>query len=86
MAPQQAKMALKVLDERIRRYMPAYVTPRSRGKGLRAWIDAPFMLEPGRTEQVPNWLCNGILPVRRRGRSFPESPAWSRPRKSRSIS
>ncbi|MGH8849898.1 MAG: dUTP diphosphatase, partial [Casimicrobiaceae bacterium] len=45
-----ATIALKVLDERIRPYLPAYATPGSAGMDLRACIDAPISLPPGRTE------------------------------------
>jgi dUTP diphosphatase len=57
MAAQQATIALKVLDERIRPYLPAYATPGSAGMDLRACIDAPVTLTPGRTELVPTGLA-----------------------------
>jgi dUTP pyrophosphatase len=44
---------LRVLDERIRPHLPAYATPGSAGMDLRACIDAPLVLAPGRTELVP---------------------------------
>jgi len=44
---------LRVLDERIRPHLPAYATPGSAGMDLRACIDAPIVVEPGRTELVP---------------------------------
>src|SRR5437667_762349 len=47
-----ATVALKVLDERIRPYLPAYATPGSAGMDLRACIDAPITLEPGQTELI----------------------------------
>ena len=46
-------IALRVLDERIRPHLPAYATPGSAGMDLRACIDAPLVLAPGRTELVP---------------------------------
>jgi dUTP pyrophosphatase len=52
-----ATVALKVLDERIRPYMPAYATPGSAGMDLRACIDAPVALTPGRTELVPTGVA-----------------------------
>jgi dUTP pyrophosphatase len=52
-----ATVALKVLDERIRPYLPAYATPGSAGMDLRACIDAPVTLTPGRTELVPTGLA-----------------------------
>jgi dUTP pyrophosphatase len=57
MAAQQATIALKVLDERIRPYLPAYATLGSAGMDLRACIDAPVTLTPGRTELVPTGLA-----------------------------
>jgi len=53
----QATVALKVLDERIRPYLPAYATPGSAGMDLRACIDAPFTLMPGQTELVPTGVA-----------------------------
>jgi len=57
MVAQQATIALKVLDERIRPYLPAYATPGSAGMDLRACIDTPVMLEPGHTELVPTGVA-----------------------------
>lgn len=57
MAAQQATIALKVLDERIRPYLPTYTTPGSAGMDLRACIDAPVTLTPGQTELVPTGLA-----------------------------
>jgi dUTP pyrophosphatase len=45
-------VALKVLDERIRPYLPAYATPGSAGMDLRACIDAPITLQPGHAELI----------------------------------
>jgi len=52
-----ATVALKVLDERIRPYLPAYATPGSAGMDLRACIDAPITLQPGQTELVPTGVA-----------------------------
>jgi dUTP pyrophosphatase len=52
-----ATIALKVLDERIRPYLPAYATPGSAGMDLRACIDAPLTLLPGQTELVPTGIA-----------------------------
>ena len=57
MAAQQATIALKVLDERIRPYLPCYVTPGSAGMDLRACIDAPVTLKPGQAELVPTGVA-----------------------------
>jgi dUTP pyrophosphatase len=53
----QATVALKVLDERIRPYLPAYATPGSAGMDLRACIDAPITLMPGQTELIPTGVA-----------------------------
>jgi dUTP pyrophosphatase len=52
-----ATIAFRVLDERIRPYLPAYATPGSAGMHLRACIDAPIALAPGRTELVPTGVA-----------------------------
>lgn len=52
-----AKIALKILDERIRPHLPAYATPGSAGMDLRACIDAPLILQPGQTELIPTGIA-----------------------------
>jgi dUTP pyrophosphatase len=52
-----AKIALKVLDERIRPYLPSYATPGSAGMDLRACIDEPLTLGPGRVELVATGIA-----------------------------
>jgi dUTPase len=54
-----ATIALKVLDERIRHYLPSYATPGSAGMDLRACIDAPLTLAAGQAELIPT----GVAPV-----------------------
>jgi len=53
----RATVALKILDERIRGYLPAYATPGSAGLDLRACIDAPLDLAPGHAELIPTGLA-----------------------------
>jgi len=48
----QPVIALRILDERIRDYLPAYATPGSAGLDLRACLDAPTSLSPGKTELI----------------------------------
>jgi dUTP pyrophosphatase len=48
---------LRVLDERIRPFLPAYATPGSAGMDLRACIDVPISLQPGQTELVPTGVA-----------------------------
>ena len=52
-----ATIALKVLDERIRPYLPAYATSGSAGMDLRACIDAPLTLAPGQAELIPTGIA-----------------------------
>src|SRR5205814_4517284 len=52
-----ATIALKVLDERIRPYLPAYATPGSAGMDLRACIDKPLTLLPGQAELIPTGIA-----------------------------
>ena len=52
-----ARIALKVLDERIRAHVPAYATPGAAGMDLRACIDAPLTLAPGQVELVPTGVA-----------------------------
>lgn len=46
------KLDLKILDARMRDYLPAYATSGSAGLDLRACIDAPLTLAPGETTLV----------------------------------
>jgi dUTP pyrophosphatase len=52
-----ARIALKVLDERIRPHLPAYATPGAAGMDLRACIDVPVTLLPGQTELIPTGIA-----------------------------
>jgi dUTP pyrophosphatase len=52
-----ARIALKVLDERIRAHVPAYATPGAAGMDLRACIDVPLTLAPGQVELVPTGVA-----------------------------
>jgi dUTP pyrophosphatase len=51
-------LQVKVLDSRLGTEwpLPAYATAGSAGLDLRACLDAPLTLEPGRTELVPTGL------------------------------
>jgi dUTP pyrophosphatase len=57
MTARTARIALKVLDERIRPHLPVYATPGSAGMDLRACIDAPLSLAPGQVELVPTGIA-----------------------------
>ena len=50
------KIAVRILDERMRSQLPAYATPGSAGLDLRACIDAPLVLQPGAAELIPTGL------------------------------
>jgi dUTP diphosphatase len=50
-------VALKVLDERIRSFLPDYATPGSAGLDLRACIDAPIRLAPGQAELIATGIA-----------------------------
>ncbi|MBU6486911.1 MAG: dUTP diphosphatase [Burkholderiales bacterium] len=51
------KLDLKILDARMRDYLPAYATPGSAGLDLRAAIEASITLEPRQTALVPTGLA-----------------------------
>jgi len=51
------KLDIKILDARMRDYLPAYATSGSAGLDLRACLDAPITLEPGQTTLVPTGLA-----------------------------
>ena len=48
---------LKILDERMRSYLPAYATTGSAGLDLRACIDEPRTLNPGETALIPTGIA-----------------------------
>jgi dUTP pyrophosphatase len=51
------KLDVRILDERIRSYLPAYATAGSAGLDLRACIDAAITLNPGDTILIPTGLA-----------------------------
>ncbi len=57
MTPVPARIALQVLDERIRPHLPAYATPGSAGLDLRACINAAVTLGPGDVELIPTGIA-----------------------------
>ena len=57
MTARAARIALKVLDERIRPHLPQYATPGSAGLDLRACIDAPATLVPGQVELIATGIA-----------------------------
>ena len=57
MSAVRTRIALRILDERIRPHLPAYATPGSAGMDLRACIDGPIALAPGQVELVPTGVA-----------------------------
>ncbi len=51
------KVDLKVLDERVREYLPHYATTGSAGLDLRALLDEPLEIKPGETKLVHTGLA-----------------------------
>lgn len=43
---------LKILDQRVRDYLPAYATPGSAGLDLRACADKPIVIQPGEAQLI----------------------------------
>ena len=48
---------VKILDERMRSQLPQYATAGSAGLDLRACLDAPLHLDPGKTELIPTGIA-----------------------------
>lgn len=51
------KLDVKILDARMRKFLPAYATPSSAGLDLRACIDEALVIEPHQTVLVPTSLA-----------------------------
>jgi dUTP pyrophosphatase len=51
------KLDIKILDARMRDYLPAYATSGSAGLDLRACLEEAITLEPGQTTLVPTGLA-----------------------------
>lgn len=51
------RLECRLLDERMRDYLPTYATAGSAGMDLRALLDAPLTLEPGDCELVRTGLA-----------------------------
>ena len=57
MSAAAARIAVRIVDQRIRPHLPNYATPGSAGMDLRACIDAPLTLAPGQVELVPTGIA-----------------------------
>jgi dUTP pyrophosphatase len=51
------KLDVRILDEKIRPYLPAYATAGSAGLDIRACIDEPLTLRPGESALVPSGIA-----------------------------
>jgi dUTP pyrophosphatase len=51
------EIAVRVLDERIREYLPAYATSGSAGMDLRACIEAPLRIAPGESHLIATGIA-----------------------------
>jgi dUTP pyrophosphatase len=51
------KLAVKILDARIREMLPQYGTAGAAGLDLRACLDAPLELKPGDSQLVPSGIA-----------------------------
>lgn len=54
------RIAIRLLDDRVREQLPAYASSGSAGMDLRACIDAPLTLAPGQAELIPTGLAMHI--------------------------
>ncbi|MDQ6618444.1 MAG: dUTP diphosphatase [Pseudomonadota bacterium] len=67
------KIAVKVLDERMRSSLPSYATAGSAGLDLRACIDAALTLSPGDATLVPTGIAIHIADSGLAGMLLPRS-------------
>ncbi|WP_017431134.1 dUTP diphosphatase [Vreelandella jeotgali] len=67
------RLECRLLDERMRDYLPAYATAGSAGMDLRALLDAPLTLEPGDCELVRTGLAVYIRDTGLAGMILPRS-------------
>ncbi|MEY4082986.1 MAG: hypothetical protein RL483_355 [Pseudomonadota bacterium] len=67
------KLAVRILDERLRHQLPAYATQGSAGLDLRAALTEPLTLQPGQTELVPTGLAIHIADPGYAGLILPRS-------------
>ena len=67
------KIAVKLLDARMKDQLPQYATPASAGLDLRACIDSPMVLTPGETQLIPTGLAIYIADPGYAGMILPRS-------------
>ncbi|MCD6027123.1 MAG: dUTP diphosphatase [Solimicrobium sp.] len=51
------KIAIKIVDKRMKDFLPAYATPGSAGLDLRACIEEPITIQAGQTVLIPTGLA-----------------------------
>ncbi|MBB3191169.1 dUTP diphosphatase [Halomonas cerina] len=71
--PDRPRLAVKLLDERLRDYLPHYATAGAAGMDLRALLDAPLVLAPGDCELVRTGLAIHIADSSLAGMILPRS-------------
>lgn len=54
---EMALIDVRVIDQRMTDYFPAYATSGSAGLDLRACLDASLIIHPGQTELIPTGLA-----------------------------
>ncbi|PSJ22910.1 dUTP diphosphatase [Halomonas sp. ND22Bw] len=67
------RLAVKLLDERMRDHLPHYATQGSAGMDLRALLDAPLVIEPGDCQLVRTGLAIHIADPGLAGMILPRS-------------
>jgi dUTP pyrophosphatase len=67
------KIAVQILDERLREQLPAYATAGSAGLDLRACIPAALTVQPGQCELIPTGIAAHIADPGYAGLILPRS-------------
>lgn len=67
------KLAVKILDDRLKNNLPSYATAGSAGLDLRALLDAPLVIEPGTTHLVRTGLAIHLADPNLAGLILPRS-------------
>ena len=67
------KIAVQILDERLRQQLPAYATAGSAGLDLRACIPAALTLQPGQCELIATGIAAHIADPSYAGMILPRS-------------
>ncbi|WP_027965979.1 dUTP diphosphatase [Halomonas halocynthiae] len=73
MPTERPRLAVKLLDDRAREFLPRYATDGSAGMDLHALLDAPLTLEPGDCQLVRTGLAIHIADPGLAGLVLPRS-------------